>query len=87
MPQYKEKPTTFTADQWTGENFEFFKKTYPAASHIHNVLDIPLWIEADKRWQNHKAYKDSWVVINNLTDKMEVLSPAAFEKRFTEVKK
>lgn len=85
MTKYREKPATYTVDEWTGENFEFFKKKYPAATEYNKVLNIPVWLEKDHRWQDNRAFIGSKIVSNDNTGEMDVYTAKAFAAKFEPV--
>lgn len=84
MTKYIENPPTFTCTQWTGTNFDEFKKIWPVATHFNDILVIPLWSNRDKRWIDHSLYVNDWAVSNDLSDEFEVVDHNRFLRRFEE---
>lgn len=82
MLQYKEVVPTFTCEQWEGDNFVTFDQYFTSVSQYARELYISEWRQAEKVWHDHKVAVGQWVVVNDISKKIEIVNDDEFRRRF-----
>ena len=82
MLEYKEIVPTFAALQWEGDNFSEFDENFPQVSVFAKELYVSEWRQTEKVWHDHKVAVGQWVVVNKISNKIEVVDNEEFRNRF-----